>query len=67
MKAIPRTAAFASGRPQDEIVAAATERGADLIVVGRHGASGALRRAVLGSTAQKVVGLAGCPVLVVKT
>ena len=41
-----------------EIVAAATERGADLIVVGRHGASGALRRAVLGSTAQQVVGLA---------
>ncbi len=56
------------GRALDgEIVAAATERGADLIVVGRHGASGALRRAVLGSTAQQVVGLAGCPVLVVKT
>jgi hypothetical protein len=51
----------------DEIVAAATERGADLIVVGRRGASGTLRRAVLGSTAQKVVGLASCPVLVVQT
>ena len=56
-----------TGKPQEEIVAAAAERGADLIVVGRHGASGALRRAVLGSTAQKVVGLASCAVLVVKT
>jgi hypothetical protein len=56
-----------TGKPQEEIVATATERGADLIVVGRHGASGPLRRAVLGSTAQKVVGLASCPVLVVKT
>lgn len=55
------------GKPQDEIVAAATDCGADLIVVGRRGSSGALRRAVLGSTAQKVVELAGCPVLVVKT
>jgi hypothetical protein len=55
------------GRPQEEIVAAATDCGADLVVVGRRGSSGALRRAVLGSTAQKVVELAGCPVLVVKT
>jgi nucleotide-binding universal stress UspA family protein len=55
------------GRPQDEIVAAAADCGADLVVVGRRGSSGALRRAVLGSTAQKVVELAGCPVLVVKT
>jgi hypothetical protein len=55
------------GRPQDEIVAAAIDCGADLVVVGRRGSSGALRRAVLGSTAQKVVELAGCPVLVVKT
>jgi nucleotide-binding universal stress UspA family protein len=55
------------GRAQDEIVAAATDCGADLVVVGRRGSSGALRRAVLGSTAQKVVELAGCPVLVVKT
>jgi len=55
------------GRPQDEIVAAATDCGADLVVVGRRGSSGALRRAVLGSTAQKVVELAGCPVLVVRT
>ncbi len=55
------------GKPQAEIVAAAAERGADLIVVGRRGASGALRHALLGSTAQKVVGLAACPVLVVAT
>jgi len=56
-----------TGKPQAEVVAAAAERGADLIVVGRRGASGALRHAVLGSTAQKVVALADCPVLVVAT
>jgi hypothetical protein len=55
------------GRTADEIVAATAELGADLVVIGRHGASSALRRAVLGSTAKKVVGLASCPVLVVRT
>ena len=53
------------GRAPAEIVAAAADQGADLIVVGRRGASGALRHALLGSTARKVVGLAACPVLVV--
>lgn len=56
-----------TGRPHEEIVAAAIGSGADLVVVGRRGGSGTLRRALLGSTAQKVVGLANCPVLVVKT
>jgi len=53
------------GKPAAEIIAAAAERGADLIVVGRRGASGGLHRALLGSTALKVVGAADCPVLVV--
>jgi hypothetical protein len=66
--------AAAPGAPGDDevrvgaahaaIVAAAGECGADLIVVARHG--GAARgRAWVGGTAQKVIGLAGCPVLVV--
>jgi hypothetical protein len=45
------------------IAAVATERGADLIVVARHGGA-RLGRAWIGGTAQKVIGLAGCAVLV---
>jgi hypothetical protein len=62
---MPAESAVRTGKPPAEIVAAAAERGADLIVVGRRGASGSLHRALLGSTAQKVVGMAACPVLVV--
>ncbi len=43
----------------------AARLGAGVIVLGSHGRSG-LRRLLLGSTAEKVIGLAPCPVLVVK-
>jgi nucleotide-binding universal stress UspA family protein len=36
-----------------------------MIVLGSHGRTG-LKRLLLGSTAEKVIGLAPCPVLVVK-
>lgn len=50
-------------RPFEHIVASADARRADLLIVGRHG--GALHgRAFLGSTTQKVIGLAERPVLV---
>lgn len=55
-----------TGRPADAIVAAAGETGADLIVVGRDGESGHRVRRVLGGTAHRTIGLAACPVLVVK-
>ncbi len=51
------------GSAPAEIVAAAQTRGAGLIVVARH-SRGAPGRARLGSVAQKVIGLARCPVLV---
>lgn len=51
------------GRPHDALMAAAADGGADLIVIGRHG-PGALGRAWIGGTAQKVIGLAECPVLI---
>jgi nucleotide-binding universal stress UspA family protein len=55
----------AIGDPAAEIVALATELHADLIVVGSHGGD-AIRRALVGSVAQRVVRDAACPVVVVK-
>lgn len=51
------------GRVHQALIGAARERGCDLVVVGRHGQQ-SLGRAWVGGTAQKVVGLAECPVLV---
>ncbi len=47
------------------IVDEATERAADLIVIGTHGLSG-LKHMLLGSIAERVVQKAPCPVLTVK-
>jgi nucleotide-binding universal stress UspA family protein len=52
------------GRPATEIVAAARECNADLILLSTHGRTGLTRRLV-GSTAEEVVRLAHCPVMVV--
>jgi nucleotide-binding universal stress UspA family protein len=52
------------GHPGREILAAAGERQADVIVMGAHG--GALPPVVFGSTAQHVVRAAACPVLTVR-
>lgn len=51
------------GRPHEQVVAGATQLGADLLVIGRHGTD-TLARAWLGGVAQKVIGLAEQPVLV---
>jgi nucleotide-binding universal stress UspA family protein len=51
------------GKPHLELIAAAKRLGADLIVVGRRG-EGGFARAWIGGAAQKVIGLAECPVLV---
>jgi nucleotide-binding universal stress UspA family protein len=51
-----------SGSAWEEILAAATEIHADLIVVGTHGRRG-LNRMLLGSVAEKVVRMARVPVL----
>jgi universal stress protein A len=48
-----------------EIVAAAQECDSDLIVIGNHGRTG-LARVLTGSTAERVVRYAPCPVLVVR-
>ena len=53
------------GRAFAEIVRMARERKADLIVIATHGRSG-LSHAMFGSTAEKVIRKAPCPVLSVK-
>ena len=53
------------GRPEAGIVKAADFKQASLIIVGSHGRTG-LKRLLMGSVAERVIGLASCPVLVVK-
>jgi nucleotide-binding universal stress UspA family protein len=53
------------GYPFDEIVAMAGHFDVDLVVIGSHGCSG-MTRLLVGSTAERVVEHAPCPVLVVK-
>lgn len=54
--------AVALGRPAEEIVRFATENGADWIVLPTQGRGG-LDRLLLGSTAERVLRMASCPVL----
>lgn len=53
------------GKPATEILALASEVGADLIFVGSHGKTG-VERLVLGSVSERVVREAHCPVLVAR-
>lgn len=53
-------------RPFAAVNKFAAELPASLIVIGSHGRTG-IRHALLGSTAEKVVRKAGCPVLVLKS
>jgi nucleotide-binding universal stress UspA family protein len=55
----------ALGATYPEITRYAQEKGFDLIVIGTHGRTG-LAHAILGSTAEKVVQHATCPVLTVR-
>ena len=62
----PAEARVAIGRPDEAISALVAETRSDLIVVGRSGEGGRLHRRPLGGTAHRIIGLASCPVLVVK-
>jgi universal stress protein A len=53
------------GYPFDEIVLMAKHFDVDLIIIGSHGRGG-ISRLLVGSTAERVVEHASCPVLVVK-
>jgi nucleotide-binding universal stress UspA family protein len=63
LKFAPEQCHLFSGRPFEEICKLAREIEADLIILGSHGYSG-LKRVLLGSTAERVVRYAPCPVLV---
>lgn len=53
------------GGAADAVVAVAAVLAADTIYVGTHGRTG-LRRAFLGSVAEKIARTAGCPVVIVR-
>jgi nucleotide-binding universal stress UspA family protein len=53
------------GVPFVEIIRTAKEKNADLIVIGTHGRTG-IDHMLFGSTAEKVVRKASCPVLTVR-
>jgi len=53
------------GRPFSEIIGYARAQNIDMIVMGTHG-RGAIAHVLLGSTTEKVVRKAGCPVLTVR-
>jgi nucleotide-binding universal stress UspA family protein len=53
------------GKPAQEILALASEVGADLIFIGSHGKTG-VERLLLGSVSERVVREAGCPVMVAR-
>ncbi len=55
-----------TGTPSPEIVATAARESVDLIVIATHGRGG-LRAALLGSTTDRVLHKATCPVLVMRS
>jgi len=59
------SASLRTGTPHLEITEAARELDADLIIISTHGRKGLTRR-VFGSTTEKVVRFAPCPVLIVR-
>lgn len=54
------------GRPYEAIINEVNEKNADLVILGSHGRTG-LEKLLMGSVTERVIGLAPCAVLVVKT
>ncbi len=65
-RGIEVTTRVATGIPSEEVISAARAEDSDLIVVGTRGKTG-LAHILLGSTAERVIRGASCPVLVVRT
>ena len=64
-KSVKVTPMVVEGKPFVEIIRCAKEQGVDLIVLGTHGRTG-LAHILIGSTAEKVVRKASCPVLTIR-
>ncbi|HTG01709.1 MAG TPA: universal stress protein [Nitrospirota bacterium] len=62
---VPAEAVTPTGRSADAIVETAAGRGVNLIVMGTYGRTG-VKKLFMGSATEKVIGSAGCAVLVVK-
>ncbi len=62
---VPAETKIATGIPSEEVLAAATGEEPDLIVVGTRGRTG-LAHVLLGSTAERIIRAAPCPVLAVR-
>ncbi|BAI81243.1 universal stress protein [Deferribacter desulfuricans SSM1] len=65
LKNVNYSVKFAKGTPFLEIINEAKENSFDMIVIGTHGRTG-LEHALFGSTAEKVVRKAPCPVFTVR-
>lgn len=65
-RGIAVTTRAATGIPSEEVITAAQAEDSDLIVVGTRGKTG-LAHVLLGSTAERVIRGAPCPVLAVRT
>lgn len=65
-RGIAVTTRIATGIPSEEVISAARGEDSDLIVVGTRGKTG-LAHILLGSTAERVIRGAPCPVLAVRT
>ena len=62
---VPSQAVVRTGHPATEIVRAAAEMRADLILISTHGYTG-IKHVVFGSTAENVVRHSSCPVLTMR-
>jgi nucleotide-binding universal stress UspA family protein len=62
---IPLLTLTPGGRPEEAIIEVAAAKHAGLIIMGSYGRTG-LKRLFMGSVAERVIGQAACPVLVVK-
>ena len=62
---IPLITLTPGGRPEEAIIQVAATKQTDLIIMGSYGRTG-LKRLFMGSVAERVIGQATCPVLIVK-
>ncbi len=57
--------AIKEGKAYDAVLEVVEEKGCDVIFMGSHGRTG-LKKLIMGSVTEKVIGHAGCPVMVAK-